>query len=180
MMAARHFRGVAMIELLVAMLVIAFGVLGFVGLQAKTALTQVEGYQRSQALFLINDIAERMSMNRPAAASYLGSDIGVAALTGCATPASQAIRDLCEWSALLQGAAETLGTVKLGAMIGARGCIVADPGDPASGAFLITVAWQGIQATGAPNSNCGANQYSAENLRRSVTKVVRFASLNTP
>ena len=30
-----------MIELLIAMLIIAFGILGFVGLQAQTALAQV-------------------------------------------------------------------------------------------------------------------------------------------
>ena len=45
-------RGAAMMEVLITMVIIAFGVLGFVGLQAKTALSQIEGYQRSQALML--------------------------------------------------------------------------------------------------------------------------------
>ncbi|NVO04650.1 MAG: type IV pilus modification protein PilV [Rhodoferax sp.] len=182
-----HQTGAAMIELLIAMLIIAFGALGFVGLQVKTSATQLESYQRSQALILINDITERMSLNRRNAANYVAANVGVNAPADC-TPAGlaalasgqqQATKDLCEWAALLQGAAETQGAARSGAMLGARGCIsaYADAADPAGSNYLVTVAWQGIQPSGAPASACGVDQYSAENLRRTVNKIVRFASL---
>ena len=162
-----------MMELLIAMLIIAFGALGFVGLQAQTALSQMEGYQRSQALVLVNDIAERISLNRANAASYVGNNIGTTDPGNCTLPATRAGKDLCEWSLLIQGAGETQGTTKLGAMSGARGCITS----PAANQYLISIAWQGVQATGAPANSCGLNAYSSENTRRTVTTVVQVATL---
>lgn len=166
-------RGAAMMELLIAMLVIAFGVLGFVGLQAQTALSQIEGYQRSQALILINDISARIALNRTNAAAYVVTDIGTTNPGSCAAAATQAAKDLCEWSLLIQGAAEVQGTAKLGAMTGARGCI----SSPAANQYLISIAWQGVQATGASANTCGQNAYSSENMRRTVTTVVQIATL---
>ena len=163
-----------MMEVLIAMLIIAFGVLGFVGLQARTALAQVEGYQRSQALILANDIAARMALNRTNAAAYVGTNIGTTAPGDCATAATQAAKDLCEWSLLIQGSAETQGTTKLGAMIGARGCI----SSPAVNKYVISIAWQGVQATAAPASSCGLNAYSKENMRRAVNTVLQIAILS--
>lgn len=170
---AHSQRGAAMMEVLISMLVIAFGALGFVGLQAKTALSQLEGYQRSQALILINDISTRISLNRANAASYVQNNIGTTDPGDCTTPASQAGKDLCEWSLLIQGAAELQGTTKLGAMTGARGCITS----PAANQYLISIAWQGVQTTGAPSTACGQNAYSDENMRRAVTTVVQIATL---
>ena len=163
-----------MIELLIAMLIIAFGILGFVGLQARTALSQVEGYQRSQALILVNDIAARMALNRTNAASYVGTNIGTTAVSDCSTKTTQAAKDLCEWSLLIQGSAETQGTTKLGAMTGARGCI----SSPAANQYVISIAWQGVQATAAPASSCGLNAYSNENMRRAVNTVLQIATLS--
>lgn len=166
-------RGAAMMEAMITMLIIAFGTLGFVGMQAKTALSQIEGYQRSQALMLLNDISSRMSLNRTNAASYVSNNVGIDNLPNCITPSSRVDKDLCEWSLLLQGAAELQGTTKLGAMTGARGCITS----PAANQYLISIAWQGVQATGAPSTVCGQNAYSNENMRRAVTTVVQVATL---
>jgi len=167
-------QGAAMMELLIAMLIIAFGALGFVGLQAQTALLQMEGYQRSQALILINDISERMSLNRANAAGYVANNIGTTDPGSCATPATRALKDLCEWSLLIQGAAEVQGTAKLGAMTGARGCITS----PAANQYLISIAWQGVQSSGASLNTCGLNAYSNENVRRTVTTVLQIATLS--
>lgn len=166
-------RGAAMMEVLITMLVIAFGALGFVGMQAKTTLSQIEGYQRSQALILINDISTRISLNRANAATYVGDNIGIGDPGDCTTSATQAGKDLCEWSLLIQGSAELQGATKLGAMTGARGCITS----PAANQYLISIAWQGVQATGAPSTVCGQNAYSNENMRRAVTTVIQIASL---
>lgn len=163
-----------MIEVLIAMLIMAFGILGFVGLQAQTALAQVEGYQRSQALILVNDIAARMALNRSNAAAYVATNIGTTDPGDCATAATQATKDLCEWSLLIQGSAEVQGTAKLGAMTGARGCI----SSPAANQYQISIAWQGVQATAAPASVCGLNAYSNENMRRAVNTVLQVATLS--
>jgi type IV pilus assembly protein PilV len=174
MSAAMHSqRGAAMMEVLIAMLIIAFGILGFVGLQAQTALSQVEGYQRSQALILVNDISARISLNRANAAAYVATDIGTTNPGDCTTAATQAAKDICEWSLLIQGAAEVQGTAKLGAMTGARGCITS----PAANQYLISIAWQGVQATGAPGNACGQNAYSSEDMRRTATTIVQIATL---
>jgi len=166
-------RGAAMMEVLITMLVVAFGTLGFVSLQTKTAFSQIEGYQRTQALILINDISARINLNRANAATYVGNSIGTDDPGDCTTPPTLAGKDLCEWSLLIQGAAEFQGTTKLGAMTGARGCITS----PAANQYLISIAWQGVQATSAPSSVCGKNAYSNENMRRAVTTVVQIATL---
>lgn len=168
-------RGATLIEVLVAMLIVAFGVLGFVGLQAKTTVTSLEGYQRAQALVLLNDIAQRINLNRASAASYVADDIGAADPGDCpATPV--AARDLCEWAHLVRGAAEQQSGAKVGAVQAARGCVEALGG----GQYLVSLAWQGVQATGPSLLACGKDDYADENLRRGVSLVVRIADLTTP
>lgn len=176
-MNSAYQKGAAMMEVLIAMLVIAFGALGFVSLQAQTALSQVEGYQRSQALILINDISARIALNRTSAASYVGTNIGITDPGDCTTKPNLAQKDLCEWSLLMQGAAEldsATSTKKLGAMIGARGCITS----PATNQYLISIAWQGVRASGAPSNDCGKDAYGNENVRRAVTTVLQIANLS--
>lgn len=171
-------RGATLIELLVAMLITAFGLLGLVGLQSRTAVTNLEGYQRAQALVLVNDIAQRINLNRKNADSYIADDIG-ATDPGTCTTVPGAARDLCEWAQLLRGAAEQRGSTKLGAMMGARGCVartvtntVINPNE-----YIVSVVWQGVQASGPTPLTCGTGQYPDENLRRGVSVVIRIGVL---
>jgi type IV pilus assembly protein PilV len=183
----RFDRGASMIEVLVTLVIIAFGLLGLAGLQMRLQMSELESYQRSQALLLLNDMANRISVNRTAAAagSYLvaaASPLGADMKCPTAT-ASQAQRDLREWCQGLQGAAEIMGTsTKVGAMVGGRGCVESIGGD-----YVVTVAWQGLTPTAAPPGaiGCGAGQYNAsagsacvdDLCRRTVTTVVRIATL---
>ena len=162
-----------MLEVLITMLIIAFGLLGFVGLQAQTTLSQVEAYQRSQALVLLNDIAQRIALNPKEAAAYVAANVGTTDPGNCATATTTAGRDLCEWSLLIQGATETQGTARLGAMTGARGCITAISATQ----YAVAIAWQGLQRTGAPATSCGQDSFSSEDTRRAVTTVVTIATL---
>lgn len=167
-------QGAALIEALIAMLIVAFGVLGYVGLQARTTVANLEGYQRSQALILVNDMAERINLNRADALSYVSNDIGATDPGDCTSTALTVVqKDLCEWSKLIQGAAETQGGTKLGAMLKARGCIT----NPATNQYLLAVAWQGVQASAAPVNTCGQGAFSSEDMRRVVTVVVQIANL---
>ncbi|HEX5393870.1 MAG TPA: type IV pilus modification protein PilV [Rhodocyclaceae bacterium] len=187
--------GISLIEVLVSMLIVAFGVLGLAALQARSMNSEFESYQRSQAIILANDMVERIRMNRSAmgqfknisnatdGSGYLGTTTGAGSYTVDCT-ATQAGKDLCAWSSLLQGAAQTNSSnTKIGAMIAARGCIFYDPttevsGIPDSGLFTVTVVWQGGQATVAPSANCGNGLYGSESMRRAVSMSFRLGRLS--
>ena len=50
--------GFTMIEVLVSLLVITFGLLGLAGLQTRMQQAEFESYQRSQALVLLYDMVD--------------------------------------------------------------------------------------------------------------------------
>lgn len=165
--------GVSMIEVLITAVILAFGLLGLATLQAKIHVSEMESYQRAQAVVLVNDMVERISANRNNAASYVsGNSIGTgdAQPTSCSAVAVGVNRDTCEWSNALKGAAEKSSGNNVGAMIGAHGCITQiqapDPtaGICAAGIYQITVTWQGLNATVAPSSVC-PNDVAAATLR---------------
>lgn len=170
-----HQSGVALLEVLIAMLIVAFGVLGFVAQQARTTVATVEGSQRAQALVLLKDMAQRISLNRGAAAAYVAADLG-ASDPGACPPTPVAARDLCEWSHLIRGASEQQEGVAVGAVLGARGCVEDLGGDQ----YLVSLVWQGVQASGPAPLECGSGDYPDENLRRGVSTVLRIADLGAP
>jgi len=181
---ARRQAGLTLIEVLVTLVIIAIGLLGIAGLQARLHISEMESYQRSQALLLLQDMVSRINANRQNAAAYLTTaspmGTGHTPATNCAALTSLVARDLCEWSHALQGAAETVGTSRIGAMVGARGCVEQIPGT--TNEFLLTVAWQGLAPLAAPSANvtCGAGSYAGGNCtgelcRRVVTTLVRIA-----
>jgi type IV pilus assembly protein PilV len=179
-------RGVNMIEVLVTIVIIAFGLLGIAGLQVRLQMSEMESYQRTQALLLLNDMANRIATNRNNAASYVttaSNPLG-AGMDCPTTTATVAQRDLGEWCNALQGAGETTnsGVDKVRALVGGRGCVESVGSD-----FLITVVWQGSVPLNAPPTSvaCGANSYNAGSgspcvddlCRRPVTTLVRIAAL---
>jgi type IV pilus assembly protein PilV len=175
--------GFTMIEVLVTIAILVVGLLGLAAMQTLATLAELESYQRSQALVLVRDMADRMSANKAQITSYVKSDIGLAPLdcTGFIPAAGAAGTfdlDLCEWNNLLNGASEKAdgGAKNVGAMIGARGCIVRV--DPVT--FMVTVAWQGLSRAGVPAEPCGLGAYGDDANRRTVSMVVRIGLLNAP
>jgi type IV pilus assembly protein PilV len=65
----RH-KGSSLLEVLVALFVLAVGILGVLSMQAKSGKYTQSTYYYSQAVFLANDIADAMRTNRSVAASY--------------------------------------------------------------------------------------------------------------
>jgi type IV pilus assembly protein PilV len=179
-MRSSHFqRGATMIEVLVTLLIIAFGLLGMAGIQARMQMAEIESYQRSQALLLLNDMASRITSNRNNAASYLTGTTYGSSMTCPTATTTGAERDLRDWCEALQGAATTQSGSKVGGVIGGRGCIASVDGE-----YMITVAWQGVTPVSAPPASvpCGAGQYDSANCagdlcRRVVTTLVRIATL---
>lgn len=180
-------RGSSMIEVLVTVVILTIGLLGLVGLQSRMQLSEMESYQRAQALVLLSDMANRMTANREPTAiqSYVtSSPLGTGYDCTISGSSTRQARDACEWSNALQGAAETSGSNRVGAMIGARGCIELVPGS--TNQYLITVAWQGMGPVAAPAGTCGQNLYNnganctSDRCRRVVTTIVRFGALTGP
>ncbi len=177
-------RGASLIEVLVTLVILAIGLLGLAGLQSRLQASEMEAYQRAQALVLLEDMANRIAANRNNAASYVtgaGNPLGV---DNDPCPTSTATRqqiDAGDWCRALQGAGETLGGSSVGAMVGGRGCVEALPNNE----YLITVAWQGLTPLAAPAPACGQNLYNGaagsactgDLCRRVITTVVRIGSL---
>jgi len=166
-------RGVSMIEVLVALLILTIGLLGVAGIQTQMQTSQLEAYQRSQAIVLMQDMVDRINANRKNVASYVtGTPLGTSNTTACSTTTTIAQKDMCEWSKLLEGAAEVSGGNKVGAMIGARGCVTS----PSANVYMITVAWQGMSAAGSSPGTCGSGKYGT-GQRRTVSQIVRIPLL---
>ncbi len=182
-------RGSSLIEVLVTLIVVAIGLLGLAGLLSRLQVSEMEAYQRAQALILLNDMASRLSANRANAANYVTANpLG----TGVVCPAAAGTRqqiDASEWCSALQGAAETLDidndgdSDNVGAMVGGRGCVQWLGGDD----YLITVAWQGLTPSSVPASTCGQGSYNGgagsactnDRCRRAVTTIVRIGDLSS-
>lgn len=59
-----------MIEVLVSLIILMVGLLGLAGLMVQSQRSEMESYQRVQALILLQDIAGRINANRTAASCY--------------------------------------------------------------------------------------------------------------
>lgn len=187
--------GFALLEAMITLIIVIFGVLGLVGLQSRMLMAEMESYQRSQAIVLANDMAQRIMANPKGAPCYVGKVVGngvstpsaCSGLTGtnATTIQEQVNADLTAWHSTLQGVAEKLGGTNTGAMIGARGCIAnIDTATPET-RMLVTVAWQGLSETVATPVSCGSGSYlvpgsatASDALRRTVSVAVFSAKLD--
>jgi type IV pilus assembly protein PilV len=174
-------RGMTLLEVLISMVICAFGLLGFVALQARAAGTEFESFQRSQALVLVQDMVNRLNANRGNAASYVTAGlIGDGAIQDCSGKTG-ADYDLCDWANMIRGSTETRGGASMGAMMSARGQISRVStlaGQTTTHAFTVCVVWRGMVASGAPMSTCGSTDGNfPSNLRRVVESTVCMAQL---
>ena len=85
--------GFSLIEVLVALLVLAIGLLGLAALQAQGLRFNHDAYVRTQATHLAYDIIDRMRANNTNVAAYTAADTGAA----CNPLVSSATMDLNCW-----------------------------------------------------------------------------------
>ena len=110
-----HFRaqlGASMIEVLVSLAVVAFGLLGLAGLQARSMSFQKDSFDRKSAAEMVAQLAERVRANYDGfkAGNYnvtLQPFAATVALQACGdplncTPAEAAARDWAMWQADLR------------------------------------------------------------------------------
>jgi len=184
--AFRRQRGVSMIEVLVTIVILGLGIMGLIGLQSRMQISELESYQRAQALILLQDMANRIATNRGAAGDYVtGSEAPLGTGHTCTVSGTLQQRDSCAWSEALLGSAEKAGNTNVGTLIGGRGCVE----DLGNDEYLITVTWQSMVPGAPPPAGvaCGRNLYdapsgsgsacTADRCRRAVTTLVRIGSL---
>ena len=110
--AARRQRGISLIESLVAIVVMALGILGILGVQMRTLTDTSTTVRRAQAIRLIEDLSERMRVSPNALLSIKDYESGYdekgsamtasdCANTAC-TPAQQAKYDLKQWKTTVE------------------------------------------------------------------------------
>lgn len=199
--------GSSLIEVLVSLFILLVGLLGLTGLMVQSQTSQLESYQRVQALTLAQDMASRINANLAAAycyqtalataplAGFVGTGDGATASTlpsACpvppvtipATPAAsalqqaKALKDIAEWRSLLLGNAEKDSSGgQIGAVLGARGCVSLMAGQTVE--YQVAVAWQGGSPTYAPPAglDCGINLYGADSQRRAVGLTLHATNL---
>lgn len=119
----RRQSGFSLIEVLVAMLVLAIGLLGLAALQAQGLRFNHDAYVRTQATNLAYDIIDRIRTNRANVGSYTAGDPGGL----CSTTDADASNDLTCWYDALAAA-----------LPGGSGVIAANG---AANFFDITVRW---------------------------------------
>lgn len=195
-------RGFSLLEVIITMAILAVGLLGLAGLQARAINAEADSFSRSQAVMLANEMADRMNANltevktsTSAATGYnqqSGGGVKVVFGTGynndcisvanntaelqatcCAAKSTIAARDLCEWDLSLKGIGEAIGSSKVGGMSGARACVF---NTGTAGQFQIDVVWQGRDVGVVPADNsCGATAITTR--RSGVSRVIRVAAL---
>ena len=190
-------RGATLIEVLIAMLVLAVGILGLMGLQINGKRTNYEALQRSAAVGLAQDMINRMRANPNVAptvtfldtnydtgTTYTGGGVGggqVAAPTDCAaagaacTPAQLAAFDLSSWEAQLDDAVTSNG------LVNPTGCIDVDTSAADGSLVTVMVAWESridLDQTALlarmPVDCGGTDKYGTGNTRRQAVVIATF------
>lgn len=156
----RPQHGVSMIEVLVGLVIIAVGLLGLMGMQARALSLQKDSFDRNAAAEMISQLTERMRANhlgfmanRYASSLLPGVAIGTAsacvAATPC-TPQTLAAADLVNWHRSLRARLPDAGAV-----VAASGGAGAAMGAGAT-SMRITVIWRELNPTSGTDAACTA------------------------
>lgn len=175
--------GVTLIEVLVAVLVLAIGMIGTVGLQGVAKYGNFEALQRTQAVLIARDIAERMSANRQLNTldDYIGTYNGKSfssspksclGSTANCSPAELADWDTYQFDLAILGVSQVIDGKNVGNMVDAVGCIFVNGGE-----VTVAISWQGkplAKAVDTSNANappvCGSN--SVERRQYTLTTFI--------
>jgi len=192
-------RGATLIEVLIAILVLAVGILGLMGLQINGKRTTYEALQRSMAVGLAQDMMNRLRANPNTVTnkSFLADSYGTASYTGggvgggqvsapgkdCAADGAGCTRtelaafDLAAWEAQLDDATRT-------GLVNPTGCvhIDTDPGIVNGSSVTVMVAWESrvdldqtqLVARMPAALECGAGKYGTDDLRRQAVVISTF------
>ncbi len=150
--------GVSLIEVLVGLVIIAIGLLGLMGMQARALSLQKDSFDRNAAADLISQLGERMRANHLGfmdnryASSFLpaasvGTGPSCVAATTC-TAAELAQADLVNWHRSLRARLPDAGAV-----VTASGPTGAAVGAGAT-SMRVTLIWREVNATFGVDGAC--------------------------
>lgn len=183
--------GVGLIEVLMTLLIISVGFLNMAGLQTVAKKSNYDAVQRTTAVILAQDIAERMRANPVSLEQYLtgASGIGGGALSqpnpACTSAAKcntlqLADYDLWLWEQAIDGASETRtlngNTTETGGLNNPTGCIDG-PLSGGAGVYTITITWRGLtELVNVSGNTCGASsgKYGDNNEFRRILELEVF------
>jgi len=125
-------RGLSMIEVLVAIVIISLGLLGMAGLQASSLRGSQSAVYRAQAVQFAADMAERMRAN-------LGDSRNYTLALGATAPSGTSVLNLdrADWLQRLTTLPGGLGSVAI---------------DAVNNVATITVQWDDSRAGGSPTA----------------------------
>ena len=170
--------GFTLIEVLVTLVITAIALLGFVELQNRAQIANLEATQRAYATMIASNMAEQIKAN-----PEIGADCNLTASfdvgSGHGTwnhPCESGNNSVKEWHKDLRGNRETInsGNQKIGSIKNGHGCINYTAAVPASGTpakYTVSVAWKGFQKTaaGGPSGSCGFGEYGNSGYHRLVS-----------
>jgi len=173
----RAARGFTLVEVLIALVVLAFGMLSLARVLGRSAQEELEAYQRTQAMTLAAEMVDRVTNNPKLAASYVDDYAPDGPAEDCAAldPTDVVNRDKCEWRNRLRGADVLDAERGIGSPLAARGCVFVT----ATNIYVVAVAWQGVLPTDAADSPCGREAFGAANekTRRVYSTTFQIATL---
>lgn len=128
----RNQRGFTLIEVVVAFLVTAIGIIGSMGLQNLAIQNNLNAQNQVYGAYLAYDMVDRIRANRAAIGDYAGDVAAAGVVGGCGpesanicAPSDRAQTDQAQWYQALQAA--------LGEDVEAVVCIDSDQGNDGSG-----------------------------------------------
>jgi type IV pilus assembly protein PilV len=182
--------GVGLIEVLIAVLILAVGILGLAQMQLSAKRASFEATQRSIATSLARDILERIRSNPGEVATYaaapndeivLTAAYTLPTVTDCTTTACTAAQlvayDMRDWTEMVRGDRIKVGAVAAGGLLNPVVCMFEN-----SSVVTVVLAWQGINEIdqtilddptdlgGNSLGECGDGQFGTDDkLRRQLT-----------
>lgn len=149
--------GVGLMEVLVALLILSVGILGFVALQYRAIDASYEGGNRIQAINLARDLSEKIRVNREQIAQYVTTTSG----TITALPTTNCFNVFCtpNQKAIFDASVSKLAAQRIGMTMNMFTCPSVN-----NGRRCIYVAWGDTSATNADGlNNCTTSgTYRAE------------------
>ena len=180
-------KGVSLIEVAIALLVLSIGALDLASLQISAKQAGYEALQRTQAASLAMDLIGRMRANPAALLDYdttAGDGVGSLIRSLPANPAKDcstkgectlasevAAWDMWEWERSLNGATAMLAGVASGGLVDPVGCVTVN-----GRLVQVEVAWRGSETLSVTNDSggCGNGKYEANNANRQLLQLTTY------
>lgn len=189
--------GFSIVEVMVTILIVSFGIMGLAGLQAQMIVAEIESFDRAQAVVSLDDMVARMNglrsvLNAGNSSSFVvapDAPVGSGGSVACARDADitdsvqrEASFQICEWTNLLRGSSEKVGTTNVGGAPDMRGCIeLLSAAGATPVQYRISVAWRGrTKGFTSAALTCATGVYGAEanGRRRIVSSTVSVPNLS--